>query len=119
MTATNGNGKKPIQKPIPKGVGRNRLLTPGNPGNSGGKAGRSGRKPEVYRDLCRSLLESPETVKSLQSILKDNRHPHFAAIYKHLAEHGHGKPVQPISGEGGGPVRVLVVRESPDFASDD
>jgi hypothetical protein len=117
--AAHANGKKPVLKPVralsPKGGAR---LAPGNPGNSGGKPGRSGRKPEVYRDLCRELISSAVAVRSVEKILKNDKHPHFATIYKHLAEHAHGKPVQPLSGEDGGAVVVRIIREDPFVASD-
>lgn len=119
--ATRTNGKKPVLKPVrrpisPKGGA---LLVPGNPGNAGGKAGRSGRKPDIYRALCEELLSSADAQKSVKAILKDNRHPHFGTIYKHLAEYAHGKPVQPLSGEDGGAVVVRVIREDPVRAADD
>lgn len=114
----NGNGKKPVQKPVaisPKGGAR---LLPGNPGNRGGAKGRSGRKPEVYRALCESLISSPEAQASVKKILKDDRHPHFAVMYRHLAEHAHGKPMQPVGGEDGGPIPVRVIREAASWSDD-
>ncbi len=105
---------KPLKKPeinparraiSPKGGGK---LVPGNPGNRGGAKGRSGRKPDIYRDLCRELVESPAAQKSVRKILGDARHPHFATIYKHLAEYAHGKPEQPIGG-GREPITIRVV----------
>ncbi|HEV8177158.1 MAG TPA: hypothetical protein VGP44_05665 [Gemmatimonadales bacterium] len=115
------NGKRPVKnrvqrlvRPPQGGAG----IIPGNPGNSGGKKRRSGRKPNVYRELCEGMLSSPDAQRSVARILKDDRHPHFASIYKHLAEYAHGKPVQPISGEDGGDVVVRVIREEISLARD-
>lgn len=103
----NGNGKNPRKNPRFNGA----ALRPGNPGNSGGKKGRSGRKPDVYVDLCRDLVTNPKTQASLRRILTNTKHPHFAAIYKHLAEHAYGKPTQPIGNPDSGEIVVRVIRE--------
>ncbi len=109
--------QNPMKKPT-RGVGRNPTLTPGNPGNRGGRKGRSGRKPAVYRDLCRDLIASVAAVRSVQRILQNDEHPHFATMYRHLADHAHGKPVQPVTGEDGGAIVVRVIREEPTGARD-
>jgi hypothetical protein len=74
-------------------IGRNgNRLKRGNPGNKGG-----GRPPEEFRETCRHLVSSPAALQSVMAILADTKHPHFAALYKYLADRGYGKPEQPIS----------------------
>ena len=111
----NGNGKNPRKNPRFNGA----AIQPGNRGNSGGKPGRSGRKPDAYYDICRELVGDSKTRASVRRILSNDKHPHFAALYKHLAEHAYGKPAQPVTGAGGeGPVVIHVIREEVGVSTD-
>jgi hypothetical protein len=95
-------------------------LVPGNPGNTGGKKGRSRPLPQEVRELCRQLWYSPAAIKSLEAILADDRHPHWAHVWKELGNRAFGKADQPITGPGGGPIQHELVRiYLPDNGRDD
>lgn len=82
------------------------MLASGKVGNRGG-----GRTPEAFKQLCRDMVASAKAKASVKKILEDDRHPHFAAIYKHLCEHGYGKATQPISGpDPDSPLTVQVIQ---------
>ena len=93
-------------------TGNLRHFQPGDdPRRGHGVKGKSGRKPEVFKAMCAQLVSSAKAKASIRAILADHKHPHFAAIYKHLSEQAFGKATQPVSGEGGGPLVVRVIRE--------
>jgi hypothetical protein len=112
------NGKHPTQNPRKNPRFNGAAIRPGNQGNSGGKPGRSGRKPEAYYDLCHELINDPRTRASVKKILANDKHPHFAGLYKHLAEHAYGKPTQPIGNVDSGEVVIRVIREEASVGHD-
>lgn len=83
------------------------IPTGAHPGNTGGKKGRSGRPSSQHREWCRKLIHSPAAEKALRTVLGDDGHKHFAALWKTLAERGYGKAHETIevTGQSGGPVR--------------
>ncbi len=75
-----------------------RLLPGGKKGNKGG-----GRPPEEFKELCREFVSSAPARRSVKTILADDKHPHFASLWKYLADRGYGKAEQPIThGAAGG-----------------
>jgi hypothetical protein len=90
-----------------KNIGRNgNPLKRGNPGNKGG-----GRLPDEARELCRELWCSPAALKSVQEILKNPKHRHFASVWKTLGERGYGKADQnqTVTGPNGGAIQHAIV----------
>jgi hypothetical protein len=80
---------------------------PFQPGQSGNPDGR--RKEDSHvRALARQYTEA--AVKTLADIMIDAEAPHAAraTAANSLLDRGWGKPVQEISGEGGGPVKIYV-----------
>ena len=58
--------------------------------------GRSGRPTNEFKELCRSLADSPATLREMRKILRNSDHPHFARILDFVTERGHGKVAQPL-----------------------
>ena len=89
--------------------------TGAHPGNTGGKKGRSGRKPDAYKQFMRDVVNSPTARKAVETVINDPKHQHFASVWRHLVEQTEGKPVQPIGGEGGGPIPISLEAATDDL----
>ncbi len=76
-------------------------LRVGNPGNKGG----TGRPPDAWKEACRNALSRADFLTIAERVLKDPKHPAWLGAAKFLAEHGHGKPAQPV--DVGGSVTLL------------
>lgn len=86
----------PRGRPFPKG-------TSGNPGGRPAELGQ-------FRALCRE--KTPEALNALSVAMADPDHAVAAA--KVLLEFGWGKPTQPIAGEGGEALRVVIEKLPPE-----
>ncbi len=68
------------------------------PGKNGGKLKRggtnagAGRPPQWFKDLNAKMICDPKVRKAVATILANPDHPHFAAMWKAVAERGYGKP---------------------------
>ncbi len=89
-------------------------LKAGNPGNSGGKKGRSGRKTLAFAAACAELTDGIVLSKVQRHLrARGPTDPAWRWCAEYVTGYGKGKPVQPVSGEGGGPVTVRIVRDDP------
>lgn len=79
--------KPPTRKPK---HGRGELRV-GNPGNWGG-----GRPPDEFKRICQALASRDETLKAVQAILADDKHPAYLGALKWASEHGYGRPQQTV-----------------------
>jgi len=80
-------------------------LQTGNPGNRGG-----GRQANEFLQACRDALDRLDAARIAESIATNPRkapRDRLAAL-TWLADRGYGKPVQPLSGEGGGPIEGAI-----------
>lgn len=98
-------------RPGPRGG----LLRIGNPGNAGG-----GQLSNEFKERCRNALDRIDAVNIAVSIARNTRkaaRDRLAAL-AWLADRGYGKPTQPVSGEGGGPIEGKFVVEFVDVGSE-
>jgi len=64
------------------------------------------------------MISSPEAEQAVGAVLKNPKHPAFAAMWKALADRAYGKAPQPLTGEGGtGPVAIAITRRIVDPAA--
>ena len=84
-----------------------------DPRRGHGLKGRSGRPPNEYRESLRKILDDPKVAAALKTILRDPKHPQFAALYARVVTQAHGNPPQPVGGgdDGTGPIEVKVTYE--------
>lgn len=101
--------KKPAKKPAPgkpmatgADVRRGRGPAKGAPN--------AGRPPDWWLQQVRAGLYRKETIAQLNKVLGNSEHTAFAAVLRWADERVHGKAAQPITGEGGGPIQVQVLR---------
>jgi hypothetical protein len=81
-------------------------LQRGNPGNKGG-----GRPPDEFKAKMRELASNSEVLDYLEGCLK-GEHGAKAAVsaHKHITERGYGRVPVEVTGEGGGPVSIIIER---------
>lgn len=100
-TARSKGKAKPTAKPaglipqIPQPHG-GALNARGTPGNRGGKLG--GRPPDAFKRMMRELASSPEAEARIRGAIKNKLSPDWLPALKFAAEHGYGRPNQPVSG---------------------
>lgn len=92
----NGNGvQNSVQNSAVMRLGNGQLIG-GNPGNSGGKKARSGRKTAEIAGRAERLLNKPKARRALEAVITNENHPHYAAMWKALADRAYGKPAQSL-----------------------
>ena len=101
-------GKKTPSE-TPTMVGKNGgTLKVGNPGNKGG----SGRPADEFKRRMAAIASSDAALKYLDECVKGKHGPKAAvSAHKHATERGYGKELQPIGGEDGGPIEMVVTRK--------
>jgi len=109
-TAAKSPGRKP-RKPAAKRPALvtqkhgGALLTGGIPGNKGGP----GRPPNEYKKLMAELLNSPEAIDALRTVLRDPENRGYAAVRRLVEERAYGKVPQAIDASVTG--KLLLVRD--------
>lgn len=99
-----------------KGAGH-RLKPAGDPDSDAARAMAAGIKPgDGKKTVAEMLIERGGRELAVQrwiEILDNPSHPHHATMVAKLADRTDGAPVQPVSGEGGGPVVFRVITGVP------
>lgn len=88
-------------------MAENAPKTPGRPfarGNPGGP-GRP-KVPDEFKAKCRKATN--DLVFNAWKEEVETRGEHWPKAAEMLAAYGHGKPTQPVSGEDGGPLQVVI-----------
>jgi hypothetical protein len=108
----NDRAENPVDNPVTMPGRNGGTLKRG--GNNGG-----GRPPDEFRARMRELATREETEAYLQRCLAGEFGPKpYQRALQYVTDHGYGKAVQPISGEGGGPLEVTVIRKVMTVADD-
>lgn len=61
-----------------------------------GKKGCGGPRPREFKELCRSILESEDTVEAMKVAARTPRLAGFTALLKLLASYSEGLPTQTV-----------------------
>ena len=104
---TDLNGEKTAMKTARRSSPRSGVRPPigAHPGNTGGKKGRSGRKSHDYLETLREIVESDACKAAVRKILRNPKHPQFAALYRTVLTQVYGLPSQRVDvSESAGPV---------------
>ncbi len=65
-----------------------------------GKKGCGGPRPRRFKELCRDILESDDTLEAMRAAAKTPNFPGFTALLKMLASYSEGLPSQTVEIEG-------------------
>lgn len=98
--------KTPSETPRMAGKNGGELLV-GNPGNKGG-----GRTKDEFRARMRELASGDDALEYLRACLAGVHGPkaHTSAM-AFAAEHGYGKPAQPLEGDPNKPISIRIIRD--------
>jgi hypothetical protein len=110
------------RKTAPKTLGGRPFAKGEDARRGGGKKGRSGRKPVYFIQACSDLTDDLVLPKVQAYLAQAKADPSDAAwrwCADYVTNYGKGKPTQPVSGEGGGPVTVRVEYVDEPTVSDD
>lgn len=84
----------------------------GNPGNTGG-----GRTPKAFKKWSRKIINSPDALKAVVTVLENDQHQHFASMWKEIATRAYGKVRDKVAVKGSMQVtEVRVVYDEEDDA---
>lgn len=82
----------------------------------GRQKGSKNRSALEVKDLVDAIFKKIDPIEKAIKLLEFGSEKAQATILMRLLEYRYGKPIQPISGEGGGPVRVQLITNT-DFAN--
>ena len=79
-------------------------------GGSGGKKGRSGRRPNAWKQIMARCVTRGSTLRALNRVLKNDKHPAFIGALRFAAEYAYGKPQENLEVNGKVGLEVLLAR---------
>lgn len=83
------------------GVNTGRFKKGPDPRRGVGKKGCGGPRPRRFKELCRDILESDDTLEAMRAAAKTPNFPGFTALLKMLASYSEGLPKQEVEHSGG------------------
>jgi hypothetical protein len=79
-------------------------------GGSGGKKGRSGRRPNAWKQIMARCVTRESTLRALNCVLKNDKHPAFIGALRFAAEYAYGKPQENLEVNGKVGLEMLLAR---------